>query len=157
MSVGYQNGNGSLLRFGVFDVDLRTQELRKYGTRLKLPRQSFQVLQILLERPGELVTREELHKALWSFDTFVDFDHGLNNAVKRIRKALGDSADAPHFIETLPRLGYRFIATVEVANGNSGSSGVVNGNGAVANGNGASLHLNGTVVTSAPSTPQTFG
>jgi Tol biopolymer transport system component/DNA-binding winged helix-turn-helix (wHTH) protein len=157
MSVGYQNGNGSLLRFGVFDVDLRTQELRKYGTRLKLPRQSFQVLQILLERPGELVTREELHKALWSSDTFVDFDHGLNNAVKRIRKALGDSADAPHFIETLPRLGYRFIATVEVANGNNGSSGVVNGNGAVANGNGASLHLNGTVVTSAPSTPQTFG
>lgn len=162
MSVGYQNGNGSLVRFGVFDVDLRTQELRKYGTRVKLPRQSFQVLQMLLERPGELVSREELHKALWSSDTFVDFDHGLNNAVKRIRKALGDSAEAPHFIETLPRLGYRFIGTVEAANGN-GSSPALNGNGSLANGNGASMHANGsraipasTAALPAPSTPQMF-
>src|SRR5690348_15007602 len=148
MSVGYQNGTGSLLRFGVFDVDLRTQELRKYGTRLKLPRQSFQVLQILLERPGELVTREELHKALWSSDTFVDFDHGLNNAVKRIRKALGDSADAPHFIETLPRLGYRFIGAVEVTNGNG--NGVANGNGAHVRSNGAALHADGTAALASP-------
>ena len=109
------NGNPQGLRFGVFDVDLRTQELRKHGTRVKLPRQSFQILQMLLERPGELVTREELQKALWPADTFVDFDHGLNNAVKRIRAALGDKAETPRWIETLPRLGYRFIGAVDIA------------------------------------------
>jgi Tol biopolymer transport system component/DNA-binding winged helix-turn-helix (wHTH) protein len=131
MSAGNQNGNSHVLRFGVFDIDLRTQELRKHGTRVKLPRQSFQVLQMLLERPGELVTREELHKVLWSANTFVDFDHGLNNAVKRIRAALGDSADAPHWIETLPRLGYRFVGPVEA---------ITNGKGAGLNGNGAGVH-----------------
>jgi Tol biopolymer transport system component/DNA-binding winged helix-turn-helix (wHTH) protein len=115
MDGNYQNGNSQALRFGVFDLDVRTQELRKYGTRVKLPRQSFRVLQMLLERRGTLVTREELQKALWSADTFVDFDHGLNNAVKRIRTAIGDSAETPHWIETLPRLGYRFIGPVEVA------------------------------------------
>jgi len=105
MEGDYQNGNTQALRFGVFDLDLRSQELRKYGIRVKLPRQSFQVLQMLLERPGTLVSREELQKALWPADTFVDFDHGLNNAVKRIRAAIGDSAERPHWIETLPRLG----------------------------------------------------
>jgi len=119
-----QNGNQKTIHFGVFDADLRTHELRRQGTRVKLPRQSFQILQILLERPGELVTREELRNALWPEDTFVDFDHGLNNAVKRIRAVLGDSADAPRYIETLPRMGYRFIGPI-----NS------NGNGAHANGN----------------------
>src|SRR3974390_1323698 len=109
------NGNPQGLRFGVFDVDLRTQELRKHGTRVKLPRQSFQILQMLLERPGELVTREELQKALWPAETFVDFDHGLNNAVKRIPAALGDKAETPRWIETLPRLGYRFIGAVDIA------------------------------------------
>src|SRR5580704_14031845 len=113
MNSSAQNGNSQTLRFGVFDVDLRTQELRKHGTRLKLPRQSFQILHMLLERPGELVSREELQKTLWPADTFVDFDHGLNNAVKRIRAAIGDSAETPHWIETLPRLGYRFIGAVE--------------------------------------------
>jgi Tol biopolymer transport system component/DNA-binding winged helix-turn-helix (wHTH) protein len=116
MSSVPQNGHLQTLRFGVFDMDLRTQELRKHGTRVKLPRQSFQILHMLLERPGELVTREELQKTLWPSDTFVDFDHGLNNAVKRIRAAIGDSAEAPHWIETLPRLGYRFIGTVEPPN-----------------------------------------
>src|SRR5580658_1513591 len=115
MEGDYQNGKTQALQFGVFDLDLRTQELRKYGTRVKLPPQSFQVLQMLLERPGTLVSREELQKALWPADTFVDFDHGLNNAVKRIRAAIGDSAETPHWIETLPRLGYRFIGPVEIA------------------------------------------
>ena len=114
-----QNGHSQTLHFGAFDIDLRTQELRKHGTRIKLPRQSFQILHMLLERPGELVTREELQKILWPSDTFVDFDHGLNNAVKRIRAAIGDSADAPRWIETLPRLGYRFIGAVEPKNGHA--------------------------------------
>ena len=105
-----------VVRFGAFEADLRTQELRKHGLRIKLPRQSFQVLEMLLDRPGELVGREELQKALWSADTFVDFENGLNNAVKRIRGALGDSADSPRFVETLPRLGYRFISTIDPQN-----------------------------------------
>ncbi len=79
---------GLNMRFGDFEADFRTQELRKQGVRVKLPRQSFQILQKLLERPGELVTRDELHQALWPGDTFVDFDHGVNNSVKRIRDAL---------------------------------------------------------------------
>jgi len=95
--------------FGPYEICLRTQELFKHGLRLKLAPQAFQVLRILLDRPGELVTREDLHEALWSADTFVDFDHGLNNAIKRIRDALNDSVDVPLYIETLPRLGYRFI------------------------------------------------
>lgn len=101
------------VRFGAFDADFRTQELRKEGVRAKLPQQSFQILQILLEQPGELVTREKLRQALWPSDTFVDFDHGLNNSIKRIRDALGDSAESPRYIETLPRLGYRFIGSID--------------------------------------------
>jgi TolB-like protein/DNA-binding winged helix-turn-helix (wHTH) protein/Tfp pilus assembly protein PilF len=103
---------GNLVRFGVFDLDLQTGELRKGGVRIKLPDQPFQVLKTLLDRPGELVTREELRQRLWSAETFVDFEHGLNAAVRRLRDALGDSADVPRFIETLPRRGYRFIAPV---------------------------------------------
>jgi Tol biopolymer transport system component/DNA-binding winged helix-turn-helix (wHTH) protein len=106
-------GASSVCRFGVFEVDLRTEELRKQGMKLRLPRQSFAVLAMLLERPGELVSRDELREKLWPADTFVDFDHGLNAAVNRLREALGDSADLPRFIETLPRRGYRFIASVE--------------------------------------------
>ena len=101
-----------VVQFGVFEVDLRSGELRKAGTRIKLHDQPFQVLAMLLDRPGELVTREEIRQKLWPGDTFVDFDHGLNSAVNRLRDALGDSADAPRFIETLPRRGYRFIGTV---------------------------------------------
>src|SRR5215471_1726573 len=110
------------VRFGPFDVDLRSGELRKHGIRLKLQDQPFQVLALLLERPGDLVTREELRQKLWPADTFVDFDTGLNNAVKKLRDALGDTAEGPRYIETLPRRGYRFIAQVENGNGDLGSS-----------------------------------
>src|SRR5438094_5436296 len=103
------------LRFGVFEVDLRAWELRKHGVRLRLQEQPFQVLVMLLERPGETVTREELRNRLWRADTFVDFDHGVNKAVNRIRDALDDSATSPRFVETVARRGYRFIADVAVA------------------------------------------
>jgi TolB-like protein/DNA-binding winged helix-turn-helix (wHTH) protein/Tfp pilus assembly protein PilF len=102
----------SLVRFGVFELDLRTGELRKAGALINLPEQPLQVLKTLLDRPGELVTRDELRRRLWSAETFVDFDHGLNAAVRRLRDALGDAADVPRFVETLPRRGYRFIAPV---------------------------------------------
>jgi len=101
-----------VVRFEGFEVNLRSRELRRDGASVRLPDQSFQVLVLLLERPGDLVTREEIHKRLWAADTFVDFDHGLNNAVKRLRDALGDSAEAPRFVETLPRRGYRFIGKI---------------------------------------------
>jgi TolB-like protein/DNA-binding winged helix-turn-helix (wHTH) protein/Flp pilus assembly protein TadD len=101
------------IRFGPFDVDLKTQELRKQGVRLRLPGQSFQILSMLLEHPGELVTRDQLHATLWPSDTFVDFEHGLNAAIKRLRDTIGDSADSPHLIETLPRRGYRFIGPTD--------------------------------------------
>jgi DNA-binding winged helix-turn-helix (wHTH) protein len=101
-----------LLRFGDFEADLRSGELRQAGVKLKFGGQPFQVLTILLEQPGELVTREELQKRLWP-DTFVDVDHNLNTAINKIREVLGDSADSPRFIETLPRRGYRFIGELE--------------------------------------------
>ncbi len=97
------------IRFGVFDVDLRAGELHKHGVKIRLQEQPFQILQILLEHPGDVVTREELQERLWPSDTFVDFEHGLYNAIKRLREALGDSADTPRFIETLSKRGYRFI------------------------------------------------
>lgn len=103
----------TVIRFGSFEADLHTQELRKHGIPLHLRGQSFQVLQMLLERQGELVTRDELRAALWPSDTFVDFDHGLHAAVSRLREVLGDSAESPNLIETLPRRGYRFIASIE--------------------------------------------
>src|SRR5207245_9042797 len=97
------------VRFGVFEVDLRVGELRKKGINVKLQDQPFQILQVLLERSGEVVTREELRGRIWPADTFVDFDQGLNNAIKRLRESLSDSPDNPRFIETIPRHGYRFI------------------------------------------------
>lgn len=108
-------GTPGPVRFGAFEADVSSGELRKHGLKIKLPDQSFQVLVMLLERPRQVLTREELRKKLWPADTFVDFDHGLNNAMNRLREALGDSAEAPRFIETLPRRGYRFIAPVETA------------------------------------------
>src|SRR3977135_3930411 len=102
-----------IVRFGIFEVDLNALELRKHGLRLKLPEQPFQILALLLERPGEIITRDELRNRLWQTDTFVDFDHGLNNAVMRLREVLGDSSDNPRFVETIPRRGYRFIAHVD--------------------------------------------
>jgi DNA-binding winged helix-turn-helix (wHTH) protein len=107
----------SILRFGVFEVDLLSRELRKQGVRIKLQEQPFHVLTVLLQRPGEVVTREELRSQNWPADTFVDFDNSLNTAINKLREALGDSADNPRFIETLPRRGYRFIASVAGVNG----------------------------------------
>jgi len=101
-------------RFGLFDVDERRGEVRKQGLRLRVRGRPLDILLILLERPGELISRDDFRTRLWSADTFVDFDHGLNTAVNRLRELLGDSADNPRFIETIPRKGYRFIAPVEV-------------------------------------------
>jgi DNA-binding winged helix-turn-helix (wHTH) protein len=104
-----------VVRFGVFELDLHSGELRKQGHKIRLEGQPVQVLICLLENPGELITREELHRKLWPKDTFVNFEHGLNAAVKRLRRALNDSADNPRFVETLPLRGYRFIAPVQAA------------------------------------------
>jgi DNA-binding winged helix-turn-helix (wHTH) protein/Tol biopolymer transport system component len=102
-----------IIRFGVFEVDLQTGELRRNGFQIRLQEQPFQVLATLLQRHGELVTRDELRRALWPADTFVDFDHSLNAAIKRLRDALGESAETPRFVQTVARRGYRFIAPVE--------------------------------------------
>lgn len=104
----------AIVRFGPFEANLSTRELQKFGTRLRLPNQSFQVLALLLERPGQLVTREEFRQKLWPSDTFVEYDQGLNAAVNRLRDALGDSAEKPRYIETLPRRGYRFVGQSEL-------------------------------------------
>jgi DNA-binding winged helix-turn-helix (wHTH) protein len=100
-------------RFGVFEADLRTGELRRQGVRVRLHSQPFQMLLMMLERPGELLTREDICRELWPDGTFVDYEHGVNSAVNRIREALGDKASQPRFIETLARRGYRFVAPVE--------------------------------------------
>src|SRR5579862_4243349 len=101
------------MRFDVFEVDLRAGELLKDGRKIKLQEQPFRVLSLLLQRAGDVVTREELRQDLWPADTFVDFDHGLNSAVARLREALRDSAEQPHFIETVAKRGYRFIAPLQ--------------------------------------------
>ena len=100
-----------------FEVDLRARELRKGGIRIRLQDQPFEILALMLERPGEVVTRDELRQRLWPAGTFVDFEHSLNAAIKRLRAALGDDADNPRFVETLHRRGYRFIAAVEAERG----------------------------------------
>ena len=102
------------LRFGVFELDLRAGELRKHGLRVRLQEQPIQLLAMLLEHPGEVVTREELQKKLWPADTFVDFNHGLNKAISKIRESLSDPAESPRFVETVARRGYRFLAEVKV-------------------------------------------
>ena len=107
------NSNSKIARFGVFELDLTAGELRKNGRKLRLQEQPFQILALLLERAGDVVTREELRQKLWPADTFVDFDHGLNTAVNKLREVLGDSASSPRFVETLARRGYRFIAPVQ--------------------------------------------
>src|SRR6266487_1869887 len=101
-----------LIRFGVFEADLQSGELRKAGIKIRLNRQSFQLLTVLIEHAGEVVTRDELKARLWGSKTFVDFDVGLNSAIKKLRAALGDSAEAPEYVGTLPRRGYRVIGTV---------------------------------------------
>jgi len=105
--------NGRIVRFGVFELDLNAGELRKSGVKLRLQGQPFQVLAVLLDRPGEVVSREEIQQKLWPADTFVDFDHSLNTAINKVREVLGDSASSPRFVETLARRGYRFIAPVQ--------------------------------------------
>src|SRR5712691_4801937 len=112
MSAPQPRPAGRMVRFGIFELDLVVGELRKSGVRIRLQEQPLQVLAMLLERPDEVVTRDELRQKLWPADTFVDFDVGLSSAVRKLRDALGDSADNPQFIETLPRRGYRFIAPV---------------------------------------------
>ena len=106
-----------VFRFGTFEVDVRAGELRKQGVRIKLQEQPFRVLTILLRQPGGLVTRDELRSQIWPADTFVDFDNSLNTSINKLREALGDSADSPRFIETLPRRGYRFIEPVSSTDG----------------------------------------
>jgi cholera toxin transcriptional activator len=118
--------NHRIARFGVFELDLSAGELRKNGARLRLQEQPFQVLASLIERAGEVVTREELRQKLWASDTFVDFDHSLNTAINKVREALGDSAAAPRYVETLARRGYRFIAPMQpeaAVNANENMSG----------------------------------
>jgi len=102
-----------LVRFGVFEADLESRELRKHGRRVRLQDQPFAILAVLLERPGIIVTREELREKLWPADTFIDFDHSLNTAINKIREVLGDSASSPRFVETVARRGYRFLADVQ--------------------------------------------
>ena len=112
MTTPLSGSESSLLRFGVFEVNLSAGELRKNGVQLRLQEQPFQVLTVLLENAGRVVTRDDLRQKLWPVDTFVDFDHSLNTAVNKIREVLGDSASNPRFVETLARRGYRFIAPV---------------------------------------------
>jgi cholera toxin transcriptional activator len=106
---------GRLVRFGMFEADLAARELRKSGRRIRLQEQPFQMLALLLERPGHIITREEVRQKLWPADTFVDFDHSLNTAINKVREALGDSASSPRFVETVARRGYRFLGVVETA------------------------------------------
>ncbi len=109
------HNNSPIVRFGVFELDLNAGELRKNGAKLRLQGQPFQVLALLLDRPGEVVTRDELRQKLWPADTFVDFDHSLNTAINKVREALGDSASSPRYVETQARRGYRFIAPLHPA------------------------------------------
>jgi len=102
-----------MARFGIFEADLEARELRKHGRRIRLQDQPFAILAVLLERPGVIVTREELREKLWPADTFIDFDHSLNTAINKIREVLGDSASSPRFVETVARRGYRFLADVQ--------------------------------------------
>src|SRR5579859_4491091 len=111
--MGQPATNPRIVQFGLFELDLDARELRKSGIRVKLQEQPFQILAMLLERPGSVVTREELQKKLWTGDTFVDFDLSLNSAVKKLRQALSDDSENPRFVETLYRRGYRFIGSVE--------------------------------------------
>lgn len=101
------------IRFGDYELDLRTAELRKHGRRIRLAGRPFQILAMLLEQPGEMISREEIRKRLWDADTFVDFEHGMNSAIRKLRDALGETADKPRYIETLARRGYRLIGAVE--------------------------------------------
>src|SRR5947209_323887 len=108
---GFRDWAGTV-RFGCFELDRGAGVLRRDGVKIRLQEQPLQILQILLDNHGNLVSRADLRQRIWTSDTFVDFDHGINNAIKRLREALGDTAETPHFIETLPRRGYRFLAPI---------------------------------------------
>ena len=112
-----QSTTENMVRFGLFELDFKAGQLNKNGRKIRLPQQPLQLLSMLLERPGEILTREELQQRLWSSDVFVDFDHGLNKSIQKLRDALGDSAGSPRYIETIPRVGYRFIAPVDTGAG----------------------------------------
>ena len=114
---------GTIMRFGVFELDSQTGELRKRGVKVRLQGQPLHLLRALLENPGQVVTREELQRRLWVADVFVDFESGLNTAANRLRLALGDSAESPRYVETLARTGYRFIAPVDVVNASLAANG----------------------------------
>jgi TolB-like protein len=111
--MGGSRSSDIVVRFGAYELDQQAGELRKDGLRVRLQEQPLQILRLLLDQPGKIITREELRQKIWPSDTFVDFDHGINNAIKRLREALGDTAETPRFVETLPKRGYRFIAAVE--------------------------------------------
>jgi len=125
--------NARVARFGLFELDLSAGELRKGGVKLRLQGQPFQVLALLLERAGDVVTREELQQKLWPCDTFVDFDHSLNTAINKVREALGDSASSPRYVETLARRGYRFIAPVQAPDRAAAPAEATSGSKAIAN------------------------
>jgi len=125
--------NARVARFGLFELDLSAGELRKGGVKLRLQGQPFQVLALLLERAGDVVTREELQQKLWPSDTFVDFDHSLNTAINKVREALGDSASSPRYVETLARRGYRFIAPVQAPDRAAAPAEATSGSKAIAN------------------------
>jgi len=125
--------NARVARFGLFEIDLSAGELRKGGVKLRLQGQPFQVLALLLEHAGDVVTREELQQKLWPSDTFVDFDHSLNTAINKVREALGDSASSPRYVETLARRGYRFIAPVQAPDRAAVPAEVTSGSKAIAN------------------------
>src|SRR5271166_4176994 len=113
MTINVPKKRGRLLRFSVFEVNFDSRELFKQGRKVKIQGQPFEVLVALLDRPGEMVSREELQQRVWPSDTAGDFDQGLNRAINKVREALGDSAESPQFVETLPRLGYRFVGSIE--------------------------------------------
>ena len=147
------------LRTGLFEIDLASGQLHKNGRRLPLQEQPFRVLAMLLERPGEVVTRQELQARLWPADTYVGFDEGLNTAIRKLRTAFGDSAGNPRFIETLPRRGYRFIAPVtETAAANDLPDGVaLQGRKTKVRSSTRIRHSSGSAVTSRTCIPRTFG
>ena len=113
LHMGSLGSSDGIVRFGAFELNGETGELRNAGTKIRLQEQPLEILQMLLEHPGKVISREELRQKVWSSDTFVDFDHGINNAIKRLREALADTAETPRYIETLPRRGYRFVGTIE--------------------------------------------
>ena len=141
------NAPPRIVRFGTFEADLNAGELRKGGVKIKVHGQPFEVLTLLLARPGEVVPREELRQRLWPTDTFVDFDHGVNTAINRLREALGDSAENPRFIETVPRRGYRFVAPVETQNSAGSGTRVL----------GSETSSSGAIRTKAKGAPRSYG